>query len=170
MLPSTCDLYDRFADEVRVVGAQLRDFGGRRAFAGAAVTVKCFEDNSRVKELLDQSGSGKVLLVDGGGSLRCALMGDMIAKAAVRNGWEGVIIDGCVRDVAELASLDIGIKALGATPRKSTRRGEGAVGIAIELGGAQVRNGEHVVADEDGVLILNAVQSAAVFGARAQQA
>lgn len=170
MLPSTCDLYDRFEDDARVANAAWRDFGARRSFAGVAVTVKCFEDNSRVKELLDQPGAGKVLLVDGGGSPRCALMGDMIAKAAVKNGWEGVIIHGCVRDVAALACLDLGIKALGTTPRKSTRRGEGAAGIAIELGGAQVRNGDHVVADEDGVLILNAMQAAAVFGVRAQQA
>jgi len=170
MLPSTCDLYDRFEDEVRVLGASLRDFGSRRRFAGEAVTVKCFEDNSRVKALLEQPGTGKVLVVDGGGSTRCALMGDMIAKVALKNGWEGVVIHGCVRDVAELAALDLGIKALGAIPRKSMRRGEGSTDIIIDIGGAQVRKGDYVVADEDGVLILNAVQSTTVFGARAQQA
>ena len=169
MIPSTCDLYDRFEDEARVIGAQFRDFGGRRAFAGEAVTVKCFEDNSRIKELLDQPGVGKVLLVDGGGSMRCALMGDMIAKAAVKNGWEGVIVHGCVRDVMELARLDLGIKALGTTPRKSTKRGEGSVGIVVGLGGAQIENADYVVADEDGVLILNAAQAATVFDAHGGQ-
>ena len=169
MIPSTCDLYDRFENAARVIGAQFRDFGGRRRFAGEAVTVKCFEDNSRVKELLEQSGAGKVLVVDGG-SMRCALMGDMIAKAAVKNGWEGVIVHGCVRDVAELARLDLGVKALGTTPRKSTRRGEGSVGIVIDLGGAQIGNADYVVAGEDGVLILNGAQAAMVFDAHGQQA
>lgn len=165
MLLSTCDLFDRFGDDVRVAPPLLRDFGARRCFHGAAVTVKCFEDNSRVKELLEAPGEGRVLVVDGGGSMRSALMGDMIAKSAQQNGWSGVIVYGCVRDIAELAALDLGIKALGATPRKSTRRGEGTAHIDIDLAGTQVGNGDYVVADADGILIMNAAQAAAIFDA-----
>jgi len=165
---STCDLSDRFAD-ARVADAGLRDFGGRRRFSGQAVTVKCFEDNSRIKELAGTPGTGRVLVVDGGGSLRCALLGDLIARDAANNGWEGIIIDGCVRDTDVLASLDIGIKARAAFPRRSTRRGEGFTGIAICLAGAQVWNDDYVVADEDGVLILNAEQAAEILNAQTLQ-
>lgn len=112
MATSTCDLSDRFADEARVLPPMFRDFGGRRRFTGAAITVKCFEDNSRVKELLGTAGHGRVLVVDGGGSTRCALLGDMIGKDAVDNGWEGVVVYGSVRDAALLATLNLGVKAL----------------------------------------------------------
>lgn len=156
---STCDLSDRFPD-ARVAAPVLRDFGGRRAFSGRAVTVKCFEDNSRVKELLATHGEGRVLVVDGGGSLRCALMGDMIAADAVAHGWAGVVIDGCVRDTQVLATLDIGIKALAANPRRSTRRGEGSAHIAITVAGTPVRDGDWIVADEDGVVVLSAEHAA----------
>jgi regulator of ribonuclease activity A len=156
---STCDLSDRFP-EARVADAVLRDFGGRRQFSGLAVTVKCFEDNSRVKELLATRGDGRVLVVDGGGSLRCALLGDMIARDAVSNGWAGLIIDGCVRDTSVLATLPIGIKARAAVPRRSIRRGEGATNIDIQMAGTHVASGDLIVADEDGVLILAAALAA----------
>ncbi|NYZ16273.1 ribonuclease E activity regulator RraA [Azospirillum sp. RWY-5-1] len=153
---STCDLYDRFEATARVTDPVFRDFGARMKFSGAAVTVKCFEDNSKVKELLATPGAGKVLVVDGGGSLRGALMGDLIAKSAVDNGWEGVVIHGCVRDAAVLATLDLGIKALAATPRKTVRRGEGQTGLSISLAGIRVAPGDLVFADADGVLVLDA--------------
>lgn len=153
---STCDLYDRFEATARVADPVFRDFGARTKFSGVAVTVKCFEDNSKVKELLATSGAGKVLVVDGGGSLRGALMGDLIAKSAVDNGWEGVVIHGCVRDAAVLATLDLGIKALAAIPRKTVRRGEGQTGLPVGVAGIRVEPGDLVFADADGVLVLEA--------------
>ncbi|OYD84079.1 ribonuclease E activity regulator RraA [Azospirillum brasilense] len=160
---STCDLYDRFEKTARVADPVFRDFGRRCKFSGAAVTVKCFEDNSRVKEVLGTPGQGKVLVVDGGGGLRAALMGDLIAKDAVKNGWEGVVIHGCVRDAAVLATLDLGIKALAAIPRKTVRNGEGQKDLPVTLAGIRVNPGDLVFADEDGVLVL----SPEAFGATA---
>lgn len=160
---STCDLYDRFEKTARVADPVFRDFGGRRRFSGAAVTVKCFEDNSRVKELLGTPGQGKVLVVDGGGSLRAALMGDLIAKDAVKNGWEGVVIHGCVRDAAVLATLDLGIKGLAAIPRKTVRNGEGQKDLPVTLASIRINPGDLVFADADGVLVLTPEE----FGATA---
>ena len=156
MALSTCDLSDEHGDEARIPHAVFRDFGGRTAFHGRAVTVKCFEDNSRVKELLASPGNGRVLVVDGGGSTRCALLGDMIANDAVANGWSGVIVFGCVRDSAVLAGLDIGIKALGTNPKRSTRRGEGTAHITVDLAGIPVAECDIVVADGDGIVVLEA--------------
>ncbi len=155
MADSTCDLYDRFETTARVADPVFRDFGARRAFSGEAVTIKCFEDNSRVKEALATPGKGKVLVVDGGGSLRVALMGDLIAADAVANQWEGVVIHGCVRDAAVLAGLDLGIKALAATPRKSVRKGEGQTGLPVSIAGIRVNPGDRLFADADGVLVLD---------------
>jgi regulator of ribonuclease activity A len=150
---STADLYDRHGEAVRVLDPVLRDFGGHARFAGPAVTVKCFEDNSRIKEALAEPGSGRVLVVDAGGSLRCAMLGDLIAAGAVEQGWAGVIIDGCVRDTAALSGMPLGIKARAATPRKSTRRGEGQRELAIDIAGVRVAPGDWVYADGDGVVI-----------------
>ncbi|AWJ87101.1 ribonuclease activity regulator protein RraA (plasmid) [Azospirillum sp. TSH58] len=160
---STCDLYDRFEKTARVADPVFHDFGQRRKFSGAAVTVKCFEDNSRVKETLGTPGQGKVLVVDGGGGVRAALMGDLIAKDAVKNGWEGVVIHGCVRDAAVLATLDLGIKALAAIPRKTVRNGEGQRDLPVTLAGIRINPGDLVFADEDGVLVLTPEE----FGATA---
>ena len=154
MSDSTCDLYDKHGEAIRVLQPIFRDFGGKTSFGGIAVTIKCFEDNSRVKEVTATPGQGKVLVVDGGGSLRCALLGDLIAKEAVSNGWEGVIICGCVRDTAVLAELPLGVKALAAIPRKSVRRNEGQLNIPVEIGGAMCSPGDRIVADRDGILIL----------------
>ena len=149
----TCDLCDDNADIVSVVtGYNWCSFGGRRAFGGEIVTVKCFEDNSRVKEHLATDGKGKVLVVDGGGSLRNALIGDMIAENAVKNGWEGVIIFGACRDVDALAQLDIGVMTLGCVPIKSVRRNEGQLNIDIEFGGVTFKPGEYVYADNNGII------------------
>ncbi|HYG89218.1 MAG TPA: ribonuclease E activity regulator RraA [Azospirillum sp.] len=160
MFESTCDLYDRFVGSARVADPVFRDYGKRLRFSGEVVTVKCFEDNSRVKEILATPGKGKVLVVDGGGSLRYALMGDLIAKDAVKNQWEGVVIHGCVRDSGVLAGLDLGIKALATTPRKTDRRGEGQTGLPVIIAGVRVAPGDLLFADEDGVLVLTAEEFA----------
>jgi regulator of ribonuclease activity A len=154
MTDSTCDLYDSLGTRARVLPPLFQDFGGRPRFGGVIVTVRCFEDNSRVKEVLATAGRGKVLVVDGGGSQRCALMGDLIARSAVDNGWEGVVIYGCIRDRVALRDLALGIKALAAIPRKSERRGEGQIQLPIEIAGVACRPGDRLVADEDGVIIL----------------
>jgi regulator of ribonuclease activity A len=156
MPSTTCDLYDRFEEVARVSLAGFRQFGRCRAFHGFAVTVKCYEDNSRVRELCNSPGRGRVLVVDGGGSLRCALVGDQIAKAAIENGWSGLIVNGCIRDSAEIEELEIGIHALGTVPRKSRRREQGLVDVELEFGGVAWRPGDQVFADQDGVLLLDA--------------
>lgn len=148
----TCDLCDDNAD-VRVCEPLFAGFGGRLAFGGEIVTVKCHEDNSRVKELLATPGKGKVLVVDGGGSLRCALMGDMIGESAVQNGWEGVIVYGCVRDVDALAELDLGVQALAPIPLKSVRKGVGETNLPVTFGGVTFVPGEFVYADNNGVIV-----------------
>lgn len=147
--PDLCDAYPL----VRVLTPMFKNFGGRKSFGGQVVTVKCFEDNSRVKELLATEGTGKVLVVDGGGSLRCALLGDMIGESAVKYGWEGVIIYGCVRDVDALAQLDLGVQALAAMPLKSVRKGIGEVGLSLSFGGVIIENGEYIYADNNGVIV-----------------
>lgn len=158
----TCDLFDRFNDAARYVLPGFRDFGAVTRFSGEVVTVKCLEDNSRVKELLATPGNGRILVVDGAGSLRCALMGDMIAASAVKNGWAGVVIWGCVRDVAELATVPLGIKALASIPRASTRRDQGLVDVPVELPGALIQPGDILFSDEDGIVVLTSEQAAAL--------
>ena len=149
----TCDLCDDHPDDVRVCEPMFGSFGGREAFGGEIVTVKCHEDNSRVKELLATPGKGKVLVVDGGGSMRCALMGDMIGESAVQHGWEGVIIYGCVRDVDALAQLELGVHAVAAIPLKSVRKGVGEAGLDITFGGVTFVQGQYVYADNNGVIV-----------------
>lgn len=153
---STPDLCDAHPDRARVVtGLHWRSYGGLSAFAGPIDTVKCFEDNSRVKERLAETGDGRVLVVDGGGSLRHALIGDMIAERAADGGWAGVIIHGACRDVDQLAGLKIGIVALGSVPIKSVRRGEGQLNVPVSFGGVTFRPGEHVYADANGIIVAD---------------
>lgn len=149
----TCDLYDDHGDALGVLPPALRHYGGRTAFHGEAVTVKTFEVNSRVKELANTPGEGRVMVVDGGGSLRRALCGDVIAAEAMENGWAGIVIWGAVRDVEQLSRTDIGIVALGHTPARCVRKGEGEIGADLRIDGVAVAPGDHVVADADGVLI-----------------
>jgi regulator of ribonuclease activity A len=151
----TTDLSDAHPD-ARVADPVFRDFGGAHAFAGPVSTVKCFEDNVRVREALSEPGAGRVLLVDGGGSLRCALLGDQVARLAVDNGWAGVVVFGCVRDAAALAQMPLGVKALASHPRKSVKRGEGQRDIPIEVAGIAVRPGDWLAADADGIVVLGA--------------
>jgi len=153
---SVADLCDEREDEIEVCIAPLRDFGGRIAFSGPIRTVRCHEDNSLVKATLEEPGEGCVLVVDGGGSLRRALLGDMLGASAVRNGWAGLVIHGAVRDTAALANLEIGIKALGAVPMRGTKRGEGVVDTPVAFGGVVFVPGDHLYADEDGVAVLPA--------------
>ncbi|SRR6056297_647047 len=151
---STPDLCDAHPDAVRVVtGLQWHSYGGIVAFGGRLETVKCFEDNSRVKERLAEPGDGRVLVVDGGGSLRHALIGDMIAERAAEGGWAGVLIHGACRDVDALADLRIGIAALGCVPIKSVRRGEGQLNVPVSFGGVRFRPGEFVYIDANGVIV-----------------
>ena len=155
---ATADLVDRYGEALESIPVQFRSFGRRRRFAGPAVPVKCFEDNALLKSTLSTwpDASGAVLVVDGGGSLRCALVGDLIAGIAVERGWSGLVVHGCVRDSVALDQLDIGIKALGTNPRKSTKTGAGIVGEPIEIGGIRIASGQIVVSDEDGIVVLPA--------------
>ncbi len=135
-------------------------FGGIDCFAGTAATVRCFEDNSRVRDMVAQPGEGRVLVVDGGGSLRCALLGDRLARMAADNGWAGIIVHGCVRDSAELAEIDLGIQALATHPRRSHKRDEGSIDEAVDIGGVTVRPGDFIGADLDGIVVLAASSDA----------
>jgi regulator of ribonuclease activity A len=148
----TTDLSDAYP-EVQVGEPLLRHFGGRRAFGGPIETLKLFEDNALVRSLLEEAGDGRVLVVDGGGSLRCALLGDQLAALAVANGWAGVVVHGCVRDTAELAMLDLGVLALAPHPRRSVKRGEGERGGTLHFAGLTLARGHFLYADEDGVIV-----------------
>ncbi len=149
----TPDLCDAYPDQVRVMEPMVHNFGGRDSFGGEIVTIKCFEDNSRIKELAGTNGKGKVMVVDGGASLRRALLGDMIAENAAKNGWEGIIINGCIRDVDAIASIDLGVQALAAIPLKTDRRGIGDLNVPVSFGGVTFNPGEHVYADNNGVVV-----------------
>ena len=155
---ATCDLCDEHKNDAtgafRVLPAVFRDFGGVQRFSGTVTTVKCFEDNSLVKAAVDSPGEGRVLVVDGGGSLRRALLGGNLAAAAAKNGWAGVLIDGCVRDVAELAAAKVGIRALASMPLPTEKRGEGQRDVAVQIQGVWVRPGDCLYADADGIVVM----------------
>jgi regulator of ribonuclease activity A len=150
------DLVDAYGEALQSVPLQLRSFGRRRRFGGPAVTVKCFEDNALVKATLADhpEPNDRVLVVDGGGSLRSALVGDVIAGIAVERGWAGLVVHGVVRDSVALDQLDLGIKALGTNPRKSSKTGAGTLDQPVEIGGVWIRPGQVVCCDEDGVVVL----------------
>jgi regulator of ribonuclease activity A len=147
----TADLLDAHP-ELEACDAGLRHFGGRRRFSGPVATLRCFEDNSQAREWLRSPGDGRVLVIDGGGSRRCALVGDQLAAAALANGWAGIVVNGCVRDTVALAALELGVLALDVQPRRSDRHGQGAREVPIVLLGARVRPGDFAYADEDGVV------------------
>ena len=162
---ATCDLCDAHRDDssgsFRVLPPVFRDFGAVRRFCGPVVTVKCFEDNTLVKAAVDSVGFddtpagrvGRVLVVDGGASLRRALLGGNLGATAARNGWAGVVIDGCVRDVAELATMSMGIRALASMPLPTEKRNEGQRDVAVQIQGEWVRPGDWLYADEDGIVV-----------------
>ena len=152
MRPTT-DLYDDHADKASTCSAQFRDFGALRSFSGPIRTVKCRNDNQLLRTLLGEQGEGAVLVVDGDGSTEVALLGDMLAARGSNNGWSGLVINGAVRDSAELAGIEIGIKALGVNPAKSSKTGAGEVDIPVIFGGATFQPGNWIYCDQDGVLV-----------------
>lgn len=149
----TADLCDQFSDELEICEPMFRDYGGRRHFSGPVRTIKCFEDNSRVRDLTAEAGAGSVLVIDAGASLRRAVLGDMLAQKAVDNGWSGILIYGSVRDSVALAQMPLGVKALATCPLKTDKRGEGQRDIPVRFGGVTFRPGDWVYADEDGVIL-----------------
>jgi len=155
---STGDLCDANKDgadpDFRVLPPVFRSFGRRSAFAGPVSTVRCFEDNTPVKAALDEPGRGRVLVVDGGASLRRALVGGNIAAAAAKNGWAGVVVDGCVRDSAELAACDVGLLALALMPMPTVRRQPGERDVRVQIQGVWINPGDRLVADADGVIVM----------------
>jgi regulator of ribonuclease activity A len=156
--PATCDLCDEFKSDrsgaFRVLPPVFQAFGARARFAGTVVTAKCHEDNTTVKAAVESPGQGRVLVVDGGGSLRRALLGGNLAAAAARHGWAGIVIDGCVRDKAEINAEDIGIRALALMPLPTERRGEGQRDLPVQIQGVTVNPGDWLVADEDGIVVM----------------
>lgn len=152
----TADLCDAHEGTIRVVAPMFRSFGGRRAFGGAIATLKVFEDNSLVRTALEGPGNGRVLVVDGGGSLRCALVGDQLALLGVKNGWAGAIVYGCIRDSRPIGEMALGVFALATHPLKSIKKGVGELGIPVTFGGVTFIPGQYVYADEDGVIVSDA--------------
>ncbi|WP_454117519.1 ribonuclease E activity regulator RraA [Microbacterium lacticum] len=150
---ATADLYDERGDELDSLALQFHDIGGRVAFDGPVRTVRCHRDNALVKATLATPGEGAVLVIDGGGSLESALVGDLIAASAVENGWAGIIVHGAIRDREAIGQLPLGVKALGSNPRKSAKDGVGEVDAPVEIGGVIFRPGAHVWADADGILV-----------------
>ncbi len=153
---STSDLFDEHAGVALTCETQLCSFGGVRAFSGAIATVRCHEDNVLVKQRVAEPGEGRVLVVDGGGSLRCALVGDNVAGLALASGWAGLVLHACVRDVVALGELGLGILALGTNPRPSGKTGAGEIDVPVTFGGCTFTPGDRLYADEDGLLILPA--------------
>ena len=151
----TCDLCDAHPDAVRVLDLPLRDFGGRIAFAGIVTTVLALEDNSRVREAVMEPGDGRVLVIDGGGSTRRSMLGDLLAEQAVANGWAGVVVHGAIRDSVAIGALDLGVKALGTVPLKTEKRGQGVRDVPVSFGGVTIRPGDWLAADADGVLVAD---------------
>ncbi len=151
--PATADLVDAHSDIVHSCEAQFRQFGGRRRFFGSIRTVKTLEDNAIIKQTVSTPGNGSVLVIDGGASLRSALVGDLIAGLGRKNGWSGLVIWGAVRDSVALAELDLGIKALGSNPWRSSKNGTGQLDVPVSFGGVEFRPGDWLYSDEDGILV-----------------
>ena len=161
---STCDFCDGHKADTsgsfRVLPPVFKHYGGRAAFAGPVSTVKCHEDNTQVKAAVESPGEGRVLVVDGGGSLRRALVGGNLAAAAARNGWAGIVVDGCVRDVAELNAAQVGIAALALMPLPTERRNEGQRDVAVQIQGVRIQPGDWLYADADGIVVSEGPLSA----------
>lgn len=149
----TPDICDQFEDQVTLLNLPLQNFGQRTAFFGEIVTVRCYQDNSKVREVLGQDGKGKVLIVDGHGSCQKALLGDQLAILGIENGWEGIIVYGAIRDVAQMSQMDIGVQALATCPFKTEKRGLGEVNVTLTMQNQLVQPKHYVYADWNGVLI-----------------
>ena len=150
---ATADLYDEYGENLQVAAPGFNDYGGKKSFSGPISTVKVFEDNSLVRSALEEPGQGRVLVVDGGASLNCALVGDMLAELGKQNGWQGIIVSGCIRDSVVVATIDIGIKALNTNPRKSVKKGAGERDVEVSFADVTFRPGAYVYADRDGIVI-----------------
>ena len=149
------DICDEFSDRLQVLEPMFTEFGGKKKFSGEIVTIKCFEDNSLVKSSLGSAGHGKVLVVDGGGSLGCALLGDLLGAMAVKNGWQGVLVNGCVRDVEILKDMDLGVRALNCHPLKSKKRNQGQLNVMLRFAGVSFEPGQYLYADENGIVVAS---------------
>ncbi|XP_022949864.1 putative 4-hydroxy-4-methyl-2-oxoglutarate aldolase 3 [Cucurbita moschata] len=156
--PATADICDANAAHVtsgdlRVLQQKFKVYGQRRAFSGPIVTVKVFEDNVLVRQLLESQGEGRVLVIDGNGSRRCALLGGNLGQVAQSMGWAGVVVNGCIRDVDEINNCDVGVRALGTNPLKSNKKGLGEKHVPVHIGGTLIHEGEWLYADSDGILV-----------------
>ncbi|HEY8554048.1 MAG TPA: ribonuclease E activity regulator RraA [Burkholderiales bacterium] len=149
----TADLYDKHGAKLQVLDPILRHYGGRRRFCGRVATLKVHEDNKLVRSALEKEGGGRVLVIDGGGSLRSALVGGNLAKLAADNGWAGIIVYGCIRDSAEIADIPIGVLALATNPVKPAKNGFGEIDVPVRFAGATIAPGMYVYADEDGAVV-----------------
>ncbi|MBT8446862.1 MAG: ribonuclease E activity regulator RraA [Gammaproteobacteria bacterium] len=152
-MTATADLYDDHGESLQVLAPLFNNYGGNTEFAGPVVTLKVFEDNTLVREALEEAGAGRVLVVDGGGSLRCALVGDNIAELARANGWAGVVVYGCIRDAAQMGQMPVGVKALNTNPRKSVKKGVGDRDIPVRFADALIEPGSYLYADADGIVV-----------------
>lgn len=150
LLPDLCDVYEK---EVQLLSMVMNDYGSRQPFWGQIVTLRCFEDNSLVRDILSEDGQGKVLFIDGHGSCQRALLGDQLALLAVKNGWQGIIVNGAVRDVSILATLALGIKALAPCPMKTEKRQTGERGVTLNIAETMIYPGDYIYADLNGVLL-----------------
>ncbi len=153
MTIKTADLCDEHAERVSIADPVFRTYGGRAAFAGPITTLRVFEDNVLVRAALEEPGDGRVLVVDGAGSMRCALLGDQLAALAAGNGWAGVVVNGCIRDSVDIAGIDIGVRALATMPLKSRKLGRGERDVPVAFAGVLFEPGHHLYADEDGLLV-----------------
>ena len=153
-MKSTCDISDQLHPHVQYLDPIFKSYGGKTAFSGRIVTIKCFEDNSLVEEALKMNGKGCVLVIDAGESLRCAMLGDKRALDAIKNEWEGVIVNGSIRDSVMINSMTIGIRALGVCPRKSIKKGNGKRNSTIDFSNVKFIPNHYLYADEDGVIVI----------------
>ena len=150
---ATADLYDEYEEKLQIASPMFNDYGGNLKFCGPASTVRVFEDNSLVRAALEEPGEGRVLVIDGGASLKCALLGDMLVELGKENDWAGIIVYGCIRDSAVIANIAIGIKALNTNPRKSVKKGTGERDVSVDFADVIISPGDYIYADEDGVVI-----------------
>lgn len=150
---ATADLYDEYEEKLQIAAPVFNDYGGNLKFCGPVSTVKVFEDNSLIRAALEESGDGRVLVVDGGASLKCALVGDMLAGLGKDNDWVGIIVYGCIRDSAVISNIAIGVKALNTNPRKSVKKGIGERDISVGFADVIISPGDYIYADEDGVVV-----------------
>jgi regulator of ribonuclease activity A len=150
---ATADLYDEYEEKLQIATPMFNDYGGNLKFCGPVSTVKVFEDNSLVRAALEEPGEGRVLVVDGGASLKCALLGDMLAELGKKNSWAGIIVYGCIRDSAVIANITIGVKALSTNPRKSVKKGLGERDVSVSFADVIISPGDYIYADEDGFVI-----------------